>query len=256
MMRERCRKIGYKRVLLLGWDVLDDIESINGIVLLRQRSLEDVVKLCRDRPFGRLPAANVLNEDGVEIVSRDGINFLLNDSGSESIAAPDFCDRAGSTQHFGDEFVSRQDKAQASRILVPDLIGHQTERTEPDLLLHLQQALVLRLPGRVTVSAGRSVRCAFAVDARPWPLRADFARHGRPATRYVEAHKHTRNDLPALSRSQGVLATYEIAAKGDQQLNEDHDSGERKQDRTAPEGFLRQPQQPAVGRPPPAAPCH
>src|SRR6516165_8587496 len=93
VISERRSEVADKGALLLCRDMLDDIESVNSVISVRQRPRQNVVDLGRERPFGRLPASNIIDEDWVEIIRGDGFYFLLHDPGSKGVAAADLCHR-------------------------------------------------------------------------------------------------------------------------------------------------------------------
>ena len=198
---ERLAQIGQIGVLVHRRDVLDDVEAEQRFVLARQGRGDDVVDLGLERPALVAARADVLDEQRVEIVDGDVRHLLEHDARAEGVAAADLADIAAARQHLGDEFVARQEERQPARIVVPDLVGHQAERGQPDRIAQFEAAIVLRLArllGDGGQHAARRFRQSLALLARgfrtPIGLRGgdlgridgephDEARHGGRARR-------------------------------------------------------------------------
>ena len=137
---------------------------------------DDVVDLCLERPPLVTPGADVLDEQRVEIVDSDVRHLLQHDARAEGVAAADLADVAAARQHLGDEFVARQKECQTPRIVVPDLVGHQAERGQPDRVAQLEAAIILRL-------------ARLLGDGGQLPL-ANFAGASRSSWRPQNANRH------------------------------------------------------------------
>src|SRR5580700_5732241 len=107
--------------------MLDDVQTEKRFVLAWQRASHNVVDLGLERPLLVAAAANIMNELRIEIVNRDVRYFLQHHTCAESVTATDFTHIAAVGQHFGNKFVTREEKGETPRIVVPNLIGHQTK---------------------------------------------------------------------------------------------------------------------------------
>src|SRR6266540_3072999 len=172
--RERVAQIGDVSVLVRACDVFEDVETVESIVLFRQRTRDDVVDESLERPAGILARQNVLDEYRVKVVGGDLVHFLLNDPRTEGVAAAELADIVTPAQHLGDELVSCEQKRQTARIIVPNLVRHQAELGKAKPLLDLDAAVVLRLARRLVVE------------------RRGRRRNFRGRDRYVRAHPGQR----------------------------------------------------------------
>src|SRR5437016_6402404 len=92
---------------------------------------------------------HVFNKEGIEIERHHFFDFLKHNACAESIASAGLGDAQTSGEHLCDELVAREDESEASRVVMPDLIGHETEPLKPCSVLQIECVLVLWLSGRL-----------------------------------------------------------------------------------------------------------
>src|SRR6516225_10553457 len=114
-------------MLHIAWNVLDNIQTVDAVMLVGKRRLKNVMVVGFQRPTPRTPIPNVLNKQWVEIVGNHLLRCLHDNAGAKSIAASEFTDELFATQHLRDEFVTCKQERQSARVVFPDLVGHKTE---------------------------------------------------------------------------------------------------------------------------------
>jgi hypothetical protein len=70
----------------------------------------------------------------------------LNQARTEGVGATDFEDVGPAGQHLCDELATRERKYQMARVVLPDLIGHETKGRQAFFRGDLNAALILRFP--------------------------------------------------------------------------------------------------------------
>src|ERR1700734_20946 len=139
--------------------MLDDIKAINAVMLLRQRVKDHVVDMGFERPPLVLARADIINEDRIEIIGDNSLHLLHHEASTERVTAADLCYELLATEHLGNEFIAGEQDCQATRIVVINLVGHQPESRQPELVFQFHTTIILRFSrsiGRRRYSASRS----------------------------------------------------------------------------------------------------
>ena len=115
-------------ILLLRCDVLNHIKGESTIASIRAKSrLRHVMHRKIDRPSCVHGLSRILDKDWIEIDGRHFRSGLPHDPRPESIGTTDLQHAPATGQHLGGELVTREDKYQSLRIILPSLTAHQTE---------------------------------------------------------------------------------------------------------------------------------
>ena len=141
---QRVPQVASKYVLLLWIDMLESIQAVDAVVGDRQGPAQDIVHGGLQRPFLPVAPSHIFDEDGVGVVHGHLLRRLQDDARAERIRAAELAHILSIDQHLRDEFVAREQHTQLTGIVVPDLVGRQSERLETDLIAQLQRAVVGR----------------------------------------------------------------------------------------------------------------
>src|SRR5260370_42109503 len=137
--------------------MLDHVETVEAVVHVGKRRFDDIMILSAHASLFGMPSSDVVDKERVEIIGDVLADLLQPNAGAECVAATDLADGPLAAQHFRDELVAGEQKAEATRIVMPDLIGHEPQRRQSVGAATFKAAIVLSFPrARVDDSDSRS----------------------------------------------------------------------------------------------------
>src|SRR6202035_2056004 len=123
--------------------MLNNIEAKQRFVLARQGRRNDIVNFSLQWPLFIVTGEDVLDEQGIKIVNSDIPHRLQHHPRAERVTAANLPNIPATRQHFGHEFITREQKSKPTRIVIPDLVGHEPERSKPNRISQFETAIIL-----------------------------------------------------------------------------------------------------------------
>src|SRR4051794_1156057 len=115
MRRERLHEMREKSMLVLRFDMLENVEGVGGVIAAADGAGEHIVHEGLEFPPGIHPVLDVLDEHRVEIGRRKLLDFLSNDARAKSISTANLEDVLAAGQKPGNKLVARQSESQPLR---------------------------------------------------------------------------------------------------------------------------------------------